>query len=61
MIYVATNIEWDTDGEDIDLPNTLEIDVPDSTDAEDIDEYISDELSNITGFCYFGFSLTVKQ
>ena len=49
----AINILWDTDGEE-NLPN--EIEIPDWVDKEDDDE-ISDYLSDITGFCHFGFEL----
>jgi hypothetical protein len=57
MKYTVTNIKYDTDGEEIDLPDTLEIEVPeDMTDPEEIDEFLSDEISNITGFCHTGFS-----
>ena len=64
MKYIITNIEYDTydDPAEIDLdmvkslPETLEINVPDSiTDIQDIDDYLSDEISNITGFCHKGF------
>jgi hypothetical protein len=48
----AINIEWDTDGEDIDLPT--EIGIPEGmTDEEEISDYLSDE----TGFCHYGFEL----
>ena len=50
----AINILWDTDGEDIELPN--EIEIPDWVDKEDDDE-ISDYLSDTTGFCHFGYEL----
>ena len=50
----AINILWDTDGEKVNLPNKIEI--PDWVDKEDDDE-ISDYLSDITGFCHFGFEL----
>ena len=50
----AINILWDTDGEEINLPN--EIEIPDWVDKEDDDE-ISDYLSDITGFCHFGYEL----
>ncbi len=57
MKYTVTNISYDTDGEVVDLPTTLEIDVPSEiTDREEVEEYISDEISNITGFCHNGFS-----
>lgn len=58
MIYKITDIEYDTDGEDVDLPAELEIDVPDDLlDKDDIEEYISDEISNMTGFCHYGFNI----
>lgn len=48
----ATNIDWDTDGEDVDLPT--EIDIPEGmTDEDDISDYISDK----TGFCHKGFTI----
>jgi hypothetical protein len=59
MQYIVTNIEYDTDGEDIDLPETLTVDVPSHiTDPDEIDEFVSDEISNQTGFCHLGFSTT---
>ena len=50
----AINILWDTDGEEVNLPN--EIKIPDWVDKEDDDE-ISDYLSDTTGFCHFGYEL----
>ena len=50
----AINILWDTDGEEVNLPN--EIEIPDWVDKEDEDE-ISDYLSDKTGFCHLGFEL----
>jgi len=56
MKKTVYNIEYDTDGEAVELPTELEIEVPnDITDEEDIEEYLSDEISNITGFCHKGF------
>jgi len=57
MKYKVTNITYDTDGENIELPETLDIDVPDNiNDPYERVEYISDEISNITGFCHKGFT-----
>lgn len=50
----AINILWDTDGEEVNLPN--EIEIPDWVDKKD-DDKISDYLSDETGFCHFGFEL----
>ena len=52
----AINIKWDVDYEEEleDLPT--EIDIPNNIDIED-DDAISDYLSDITGFCHYGFEL----
>ena len=48
----AYDIIWDTDGEQIDLPN--EIEIPDEiVDEDDISDYITDR----TGFCHMGFQI----
>ena len=48
----AVDIKWDTDDEDVDLPNVVK--VPDNlTDGEDISDWLSDEY----GFCHDGFVL----
>lgn len=57
MKYTVRNIKYDTDGEEIDLPRELEIDVPGYIEEDDVEEYLSDEISNITGFCHFGFNI----
>ena len=53
---IATNIKWDTDGEEVDLPNQMVI--PDNVhdDVNAIGDYLSDE----TGFCHFGFGLVYE-
>lgn len=51
----AVNIKWDTDDDSeelIDLPG--EMDIPEG--MTDVDA-ISDYLSDMTGFCHFGFEL----
>ena len=56
MTYEITDIKYDSDVIE-ELPTELAIEVPDDleTDYEKV-EYISDEISNVTGFCHFGFS-----
>jgi hypothetical protein len=51
----AVNIQWDTD-RDQELLKELptEIDIPDGMDNED---EISDYISDVTGFCHYGFEL----
>lgn len=56
--YTVTDIIYDTDGEVLDLPKTLTITVPANVEFDEVEEYISDEISNQTGFCHKGFSVT---
>lgn len=55
----ATQIQWDTDGEEVDLPDSMEIpkSIWEEGDIEDISDWISDE----TGFCHDGFSLYLSD
>ena len=57
MLKTVYGINYDTDGRKrVELPTQLEIEVPDDiTDEEDIVEYLSDEISNRTGFCHYSF------
>ena len=55
---IATNIKWDVDcDEDLEfLPN--EIDIPNYIEKDDgYEEEISDYISDLTGFCHFGFDI----
>ena len=60
ITHKAVNIQWDTDDEDyeddeeLDLPK--EIYIPEDIDLKDDDE-VSDYLSDLTGFCHFGYEL----
>ena len=49
----AININWDTDNEDVNLPD--EIDIPDQIVCDE--DLISDYISDVTGFCHYGFEL----
>ncbi len=54
--YIVTDIDYDTDGQRIKLPKQLEVLVPDDIQGyEDIEDYISNEISNQTGFCHLGY------
>lgn len=49
----AINIDWDVDYEE-ELENLpTEIDIPNNIDIDIISDYISD----VTGFCHYGFEL----
>jgi len=57
MEYTVNDIQHDTDGVVVDLPNELKITVPSNLHyGEDIEEYVSNEISNITGYCHRGFT-----
>ena len=60
MIYEVTDIKYDTDGESVELPEVLNIEVSDDLDEQERVDFVSDEISNITGFCHFGFNMTSK-
>lgn len=55
MIINVFGIKWDNDGEDVDIPTTMNIDIPDDLDETEINDYLSDEISNIAGWCHHGF------
>ena len=51
--YKATDIQWDTDGEDVDLPTEVTFEMEDDEDPSvDGANAISDKI----GWCLFGFS-----
>lgn len=58
------DIEWDCDYEEDknSLPNEIEVtitenDVDDINDQYDIDFYIENYISDLTGYCHYGFQL----
>jgi hypothetical protein len=52
--YLAYDIQWDTDGEEVDLPDQLTVEAAD-------EEELADEISNITGFCHYGFKIKMLE
>lgn len=46
------NIDYDTDGEEVDLPQELTLEV---TSLSELEDKISDE----TGFCHWGFEYEI--
>ena len=62
---IVSNIKWDTDGEDVDLPKKVVIKVTiDNADLlEDINgcaDNLSDYLSDTYGYCHEGFNAKYK-
>ena len=66
-VITVKRIEWDTDGEDVDLPEVVYIDLDDLLydgeteeildDCEEIYDRIADYLSDNYGFCMFNFDV----
>ena len=59
---LVTNIKWDTDDEspmELGLPTEVEVELPDRFPNynEDIEEFVSDYLSDTYGFCHCGFTM----
>ena len=50
--YRATNIKWDTDGQEVDLPKTADFELFDEDSPE---EHGADCLSDMYGFCVESF------
>jgi hypothetical protein len=58
--YKVVDIEYDTDGEIVDLPKTFTFLIPTNLSGEDKLEMISDLISEETGFCHLGFNTIPK-
>lgn len=63
MTYTASGIQWDTDGDKelfYSLPTEIDVEVPvsivDGGDESEIEQYISDYITDVTGYCHNGFS-----
>lgn len=56
----VTDIVWDTDDEEVDgLPEQVDVEIPASIkNRDEAEEYISDKLSEVSGFCHDGFTCT---
>lgn len=66
MTYSVYDIDWDDDGEEVDLPGQFDIDVPMDIHMQGSDavhDWISDALCDEYGFCHngFGFSEVGKK
>jgi hypothetical protein len=60
VTYKCTEIQYDTDGEDVDLPTEIQIElsereVSDDDDDANIEELLADAISDETGWCVESF------
>ena len=56
MKYKVSNIKWDLEGENIDIPTEMVVEVDPNLDNYEKMEYISDKITEQTGFCHKGFT-----
>lgn len=55
MLVRCFDIQYDTDGKRIKLPKEFLINVDDNMDETEMEEMLSDTISDKTGFCHKGF------
>lgn len=63
MLYQVSDIAWDTDGEQVDLPTSVTYtheDLGVDASEEDVDEIVSERLSADYGYCHFGFNVSAE-
>lgn len=56
------NIQWDTDGDEKlfkKLPQNIEATIIEPNEDEDVEDIISDYISDLTGFCHYGFEYEI--
>lgn len=63
ITYKVSEIIWDTDGQECDLPTECLIDVMvnSNTTEGDIEESISNAITDMVSFCHKGFKYEVNQ
>lgn len=55
--YLVYNILWETDGENVKLPQTIEVSIPNELNERwELEDCISNKISDITGYLHNGFS-----
>lgn len=59
MRYIIHEINYD-EGHD-DLPQEISLDLPDTVVGEELEQTLSDHISNVTGFCHKGFLYRVER
>ena len=67
LIFEAFDIAWDTDGETVEIPTTIRVDLTEELLEEKfssweeckthIEMLMSDKISDETGWCHNGFSI----
>jgi hypothetical protein len=53
--YRCFNIKYDTDGHKVKLPKEIIVEVDKNLNEDELEETLSDSISDKTGFCHMGF------
>lgn len=66
ITFIVTDIEWDTDEEDVDLPDNVEViasydDFCDINDDVEVGDFLVDCLSDTYGWCVMGCCFEIKE
>ena len=62
MRVIISNIDWDIDEDDSpNLPTSEVYDLDDDTEEDEIEDLVSDKLSDDYGYCHNGFSYLVYR
>lgn len=59
MKITITDIEWNTDGEDVELPTEITVNLTKVINKEEIPDLIAEYLSSNYDFCVINFSYHV--
>jgi hypothetical protein len=54
MKYQVSNVQWETDGEQVELPSIIVVDVPDD-ELDNVEDFLSDHLSDEYGWLHNRF------
>ena len=58
---IATNIQFDTDGQKADLPSSLHFLYDAKLTEAEVAEQVEDGITEATGYCHSGFDLTIRH
>ena len=63
LTYKVSEIIWDTDGQECDLPTECLVNILVSSDMteDDIEDSISDAITDMVSFCHKGFKYEESQ
>lgn len=54
--FFVSSIDWDLPTEALSVQNSFKVTTNELTPKDDPEDFLSDYISNETGFCHFGFN-----